>query len=77
MKRSEAEKFLNEMILGSTEVQEILLINRSRLGALVVEGKLKPIKSLKREHLFYLPDVEALKKEMMKDTRSNLYKAAN
>lgn len=62
------------LILGSTEVQEMLLINRSRLAALVQEGKLTPFKQLKNEKLFYLPDVESFKKELLKDTRSNIYK---
>ena len=70
MKKNEIAK----MILGSNEVQEMLHINRQRLSALVEEGKLKPLKELKREKLFWLPEVEQLKKELLKDTRSNLYK---
>lgn len=68
---------VQEFILGSLEVQEALLVNRSRLKALVDSGKLVPVKELKREMLFWAPDVERLKKAMMKDTRTNLYKAAN
>lgn len=62
------------MILGSCDVQELLMINRSRLFALVAAGKLKPMKELKRELLFWKPEVEKLKEEMMKDSRTNLYK---
>jgi hypothetical protein len=62
------------MILGSTEVQEMLCINRSRLAALVTEGKLIPVKELKKEKLFWLPEVESFKTELLKDTRSNIYK---
>jgi hypothetical protein len=76
MKREAAKKFIENNVLGSNEVQEKLLINRSRIKALVDAGKLTPIKELKRESLFWLPDVEALKNEMMKDSRSNLYKSA-
>ena len=65
-----------QMVLGTHEVQEMLLINRSRLNALVLEGKLKPLKQLKREYLFWLPEVEAMKKELLLDSRSNLYKQA-
>jgi hypothetical protein len=61
-------------ILGSTDVQEMLMINRSRLSALVDAGKLTPFKELKRESLFWKPDVERLRLEMMKDSRTNLYK---
>jgi hypothetical protein len=63
-----------KMILGSLEVQEMLFINRSRLKAFVDEGKLQPMKELKREKLFWLPDVEALKAELLLDSRSNVYK---
>jgi hypothetical protein len=63
-----------EMILGSTEVQEMLYINRSRLAALVTEGKLKPLKQLKNEKIFWLPEVQSFKNEMLKDTRSKVYK---
>jgi hypothetical protein len=72
MKRELAAK----MVLGSGEVQEMLLIGKSRLKALVDEGKLQPLKELKREFLFWLPDVEAMKKDLLLDSRSNLYKQA-
>jgi hypothetical protein len=74
MKREAAAKFVATNILGSLDVQEMLLVNRSRLAALVEAGNLTPIKELKREKLFWLPDVEKLKNEMMLDTRTNLYK---
>jgi hypothetical protein len=74
LKRNEVKALMENSILGSSDVQEMLLINRSRLKALVDAGKITPIKELKRESLFWLPDVEALKKEMLKDSRSNLYK---
>lgn len=61
-------------ILGSHEVQEMLMINRQRLNVIVKNGKLKPIKELKNEKLFYKPDVEKLKQEMLLDSRTNLYK---
>jgi hypothetical protein len=77
MKREVVKKLMEEKILGSSDVQEMLMINRSRLGALVEAGKLEPIKELKRESLFWLPDVEQLRKEMMLDTRTNLYKKAS
>lgn len=61
-------------ILGSNEVQEILMINRQRLSHLVEAGKLTPFKVLKRESLFWKSDVEKLRIEMMKDSRTNLFK---
>jgi hypothetical protein len=76
MNREAIQKMLDSNLLGSNDVQEILLITRPRLKALVDCGKLNPIKELKRESLFWLPDVEALKKEMLLDSRTNLYKNA-
>jgi hypothetical protein len=76
LNREAIKKILDSNLLGSNDVQEVLLINRSRLKALVDCGKLTPIKELKRESLFWLPDVEALKKEMLLDSRTNLYKSA-
>ena len=76
MNREAVKKIIDSNLLGSNDVQEVLLINRSRLKALVDCGKLNPIKELKRESLFWLPDVEALKKEMLLDSRTNLYKNA-
>jgi hypothetical protein len=64
-----------QFIVGSTEVQEILMVNRQRLRALVLAGKLTPFKELKRESLFWKPDVEMLKDELALDPRSNLFKA--
>ena len=68
------KKTILDNIMGSNEVQEQLMINRSRLHALVEAGKIAPNKELKRESLFFAPDVLALKKEMLKDSRTNLYK---
>jgi hypothetical protein len=41
----------------------------------VEEGKLTPFKELKRESLFWKPDVEMLKDEFLSNPRSNLFKA--
>jgi hypothetical protein len=61
-------------ILGSKEVQEILMVNRQRLRAIVEAGKLTPFKELARESLFWKPEVEMLKSELALDPRSNLFK---
>jgi hypothetical protein len=73
-RRARAADLIEVNVLGSEEVQDLLMINRSRLSAMVKAGKLDPIKVLKRECLFWLPDVLALRREMRKDTRTNLYK---
>lgn len=70
------KKNVKDYILGSVEAQEKLLINRSRLNALVQAGKLVPVKELKKELLFWAPDVEKLANEMAKDSRTNLFKQA-
>lgn len=75
--RMEAAAFAETHILGSQEVQDLLMVNRQRLKALVDGGRLKPIKELKRESLFLLQDVEAMKKELLLDSRTNLYKASH
>jgi hypothetical protein len=64
------------MVVTSCEVQEILMVNRSRLSVLVQSGKLIPVKETKSGGIFYLPDVMLLKQVMSLDTRSNLYKMA-
>lgn len=74
MKREAAKEFIELNVLGSHDVQNILLITRSRLRALVDAGKIEPIKILKGESLFWSQDVQQLKKEMLLDTRTNLYK---
>jgi hypothetical protein len=63
-----------DCIIGSGDVQELLCINRSRLNVLVSEGKLVPVKELRKESLFWKPQVDALRKEMLKNTRTNLFK---
>ena len=67
------DAFINN-IIGSFDVQEILCIKRVRLKTLVDTGKLIPVKILKGETLYWKPDVDALKEEMMKYPRSNLFK---
>lgn len=74
MNRESAKNFIQNNVMGSLEVQNYLLITRSRLKALVDADKLSPIKELKRESLFWFPDVDRLKTEMLSDTRTNLYK---
>lgn len=75
MSRSQVASFVGSDILGSEEVQDLLMINRSRLSAMVKAEKIKPIKELRKENLFWRPDVLALREELLKDTRTNLYKS--
>lgn len=75
MNHAEAVDFIQFNVLGSYDVQEMLMVSKVRLKALVDAGKLTPVKELKREYLFFLPEVLQLKQEMMKDSRTNLFKA--
>lgn len=74
MNRNEAAEFIQRNIMGSTEAQAFLMVNRRRLSALVEAGKLTPIKKLKGENLFFLADLVQLKHQLINDPRSNLYK---
>jgi hypothetical protein len=72
--RETAAQLLGTQIIGSQEVQEVLKINRRRLSALVAAGKITPFKEIKGVQLYWMPEVEKLKAEMLTDTRTNLYK---
>lgn len=65
---------IQNAILGSQDVQDMLFISRARLKALVDEGKIQVFKELQRENLFWKPHVEQVKNQMMKDSRSNVSK---
>lgn len=62
--RQEVEDFIKNEVLTTSEVKEILNVTRQRLHALVSNGKLKPVKKLSRESLFFRNDVERLAKEL-------------
>jgi hypothetical protein len=74
LNNNEAAAFVQTNVLFSVEVMELLMVNKARLKALVDSGKLTPVKKLNRERLFLLADVEALKNEMLLDSRTNLFK---
>ncbi|NPC93605.1 helix-turn-helix domain-containing protein [Bacillus sp. WMMC1349] len=64
MTENEKIKFIQEEVLTSVEVCELLGVTRQRLSALVTSDKLKPVKKIGSVALFLLRHVEAQKKEL-------------
>ncbi|NPC92866.1 helix-turn-helix domain-containing protein [Bacillus sp. WMMC1349] len=64
MTENEKIKFIQEEVLTSVEVCELLGVTRQRLSALVTSDKLKPVKKIGSVTLFLLSHVEAQKKEL-------------
>lgn len=64
MNESEKIRFIQEEVLTTAEVGEILGVTRQRLSALVSSGKLKPVKKVGTVALFLLQHVQALEKEL-------------
>ncbi|MED1107719.1 DNA-binding protein [Bacillus paramycoides] len=62
--KEDVKEFLNEYILTSAEVLELLNITRSRLNQLVKTERLIPLKQVKIVSLFWKPDVEKLGEEL-------------
>ncbi|AVM25528.1 helix-turn-helix domain-containing protein [Bacillus pumilus] len=64
MNEHEKVKFIQEEVLTSAEVCEVLDVTRQRLSALINSGKLKPVKKVGTVALFLLQHVQVLKKEL-------------
>ena len=62
--REELERFFEHDVLTTAQAMEIIEVNRSRMSALVKEGKLKPIKEGRSSNLFLRSDIEEKKKEL-------------
>ncbi|PFE98752.1 DNA-binding protein [Bacillus thuringiensis] len=62
--KEDVKLFVNENILTSAEVLELLNITRSRLNQLVKAERLIPLKQVKIVSLFWKPDVEKLGEEL-------------
>lgn len=66
MKQHELIELLQNEILGSGEVCELLEVSRNRLKEFVKEGRLVVVKDLGTQRLFLRSNVEALKVELLK-----------
>ncbi|NUI62196.1 helix-turn-helix domain-containing protein, partial [Bacillus amyloliquefaciens] len=62
--RQEVEDFINNEVLSTTEVAEILNVNKQRMSALINTERIIPVKRIGRSALFLRQDVEVLKKEL-------------
>ncbi|MEC1663364.1 helix-turn-helix domain-containing protein [Bacillus halotolerans] len=62
--RQEVEDFINNEVLSTTEVAEILDVNKQRMSALLNTERIIPVKKIGRTSLFLRQDVESLKKEL-------------
>ncbi len=58
----ELKMFVNEQIIETKEVAQILGCSRQYVDQLIKENKIVPIKVLNKNRLFYKPDVLKLKK---------------
>jgi len=56
--REQLEKFMNEEILNTTDVTQMLGCSRQYLFKLVKMGKLNPIKVMQKDKLFLKSDIE-------------------
>ncbi|MEC0584395.1 helix-turn-helix domain-containing protein [Bacillus mojavensis] len=62
--RQEVEDFIHNEVLSTTEVAEILDVNKQRMSALINTERIIPVKKIGRTSLFLRQDVETLKKEL-------------
>jgi hypothetical protein len=62
--RKELEDFIKSEVLGVAETLEILNVTYQRLSKLIDSGRITPIKSFKKDKLFFRGDVEQLGKEL-------------
>ncbi|MEY8820797.1 helix-turn-helix domain-containing protein [Bacillus subtilis] len=62
--RQEVEDFIHNEVLSTTEVAEILNVNKQRMSALINTERIIPVKKIGRTSLFLRQDVESLKKEL-------------
>lgn len=63
--RQEVEDFIHNEVLSTTEVAEILNVNKQRMSALINTERIIPVKKIGRTSLFLRQDVESLKKELV------------
>ncbi|WP_424162859.1 helix-turn-helix domain-containing protein [Bacillus amyloliquefaciens] len=62
--RQEVEDFVKTEVLSTSEVAEILNVNKQRMSALINTERIIPVKKIGRTSLFLRQDVETLKKEL-------------
>lgn len=67
MNREAAKKLLNEQVVSTAEVANMLGCTRQYIHKLVKSGQLEPIRVLDRDRLFWKEDILARIKNRMKE----------
>lgn len=64
--KEELIEFINNEILNTTEALDILGCSRQNLNVMIKKEKIKPIKEMVRDRLFFKEDVLKSKEQMRK-----------
>ncbi|AWC30852.1 helix-turn-helix domain-containing protein [Bacillus cytotoxicus] len=62
--KNELLSFLQEEVLTTPEVMDVLGVSKSRISKMIKDGKLVPFKKMERVSLFLREDIEEKKKEL-------------
>ncbi|PHC65017.1 DNA-binding protein [Bacillus toyonensis] len=69
--KEELMRFIQEEIVNTSEALEILGCSRQNLNVMVQKEKVKPIKEMVRDRLYFKEDILENKKQMRKKADSN------
>ncbi|WEZ02584.1 helix-turn-helix domain-containing protein [Bacillus subtilis] len=62
--RQEVEGFVKTEVLSTTEVAEILGVNKQRMSKLISDKRIEAVKKIGNTNLFLRQDAEVLKEEL-------------
>ncbi|GMR64375.1 MULTISPECIES: hypothetical protein [Bacillus] len=69
--KEELMRFIQEEIVNTSEALEILGCSRQNLNVMVQKEKVKPIKEMVRDRLYFKEDILENKKQMKRKADSN------
>ncbi|KOS25480.1 transcriptional regulator [Bacillus anthracis] len=69
--KEELIHFIQEEVLNTSEALEILGCSRQNLNVMVQKEKVKPIKEMARDRLYFKEDILENKKQMRRKADSN------
>lgn len=69
--KEELMRFIQEEIVNTSEALEILGCSRQNLNVMVQKEKVKPIKEMVRDRLYFKEDILENKKQMRRKVDSN------
>ncbi|MCU4767784.1 DNA-binding protein [Bacillus toyonensis] len=69
--KEELIRFIQEEIVNTSEALEILGCSRQNLNVMVQKEKVKPIKEMVRDRLYFKEDILENKKQMKRKADSN------